>query len=163
MFSFLWVLDPFPASATGFSLLTIAILNWLSTCRLSLDWLMTNQSHISAYGFVLGWCPNLRHISRYWLLLDGSGLVHVWRPHWREDGSVICQSHDWLTNVKVKVKVMLQQTVSQSVCRGVKFTLEPMTRYYVLSESCCVVSVGRPLWREVGSVYCQSLSSVFSP
>jgi hypothetical protein len=64
---------------------------------------------------------------------------------------------------QLKVKVMLRQTVSQSICRGVKFTLEPVTRYYILSESCCVVSVGRPLWREVGSVSCQSLSSVFSP
>jgi hypothetical protein len=36
-------------------------------------------------------------------------------------------------------------TDGQSVCRGVKFTLEPVTRYYILSESCCVVSVGRPL------------------
>jgi hypothetical protein len=58
---------------------------------------------------------------------------------------------------------MLRQTVSQSVCRGVKFTLEPVTRCYILSERCCVVSVGRPLWREVGSVFCQSLSIVFSP
>jgi hypothetical protein len=40
---------------------------------------------------------------------------------------------------------MLRLTVSQSVCLGVKFTLELVTRYYFLSESCCVVSVGRPL------------------
>jgi hypothetical protein len=38
-----------------------------------------------------------------------------------------------------QIKVMLRQTVSQSVCRGVKFTLEPVTRCYILSESCCVV------------------------
>jgi hypothetical protein len=30
----------------------------------------------------------------------------------------------------------------------------------ILSEFCCLVSLGRPLWREVGSVSCQSLSSV---
>jgi hypothetical protein len=34
----------------------------------------------------------------------------------------------------------------------VKFTLELVTRYYLLSESCCVVSVLRPLSREAGSV-----------
>jgi hypothetical protein len=42
---------------------------------------------------------------------------------------------------------MLWLTVSQSVsqCLGVKFTLELVTRYYFLSESWCVVSVGSPL------------------
>jgi hypothetical protein len=60
----------------------------------------------------------------------------------------------WSIKVKVKVKVMLRLTVSQSVCFGVKFTLELVTRYYFLSESCCVVSVGRPFWREIGSVAC---------
>jgi hypothetical protein len=44
-----------------------------------------------------------------------------------------------------QVKVMLRLMVSQSVCLGFKFTLELMTRYYFLSESCCVVSVGSPL------------------
>jgi hypothetical protein len=39
------------------------------------------------------------------------------------------------------------RSVSQSVCLGVKFTLELVTRYYFLSESCCVAPVGRPLWR----------------
>jgi hypothetical protein len=33
-------------------------------------------------------------------------------------------------------------TDSQSVCLGVKSTLELVTRYYFLSESCCVVFVG---------------------
>jgi hypothetical protein len=44
----------------------------------------------------------------------------------------------------VKAKVMLRLTVIQSVCLGVKFTLELVTRYYFLSESCCVASVGCP-------------------
>jgi hypothetical protein len=43
---------------------------------------------------------------------------------------------------------MLRQTISQSVSLGVKFTLEPVTKYYILSESCCVVSVGCPLYDE---------------
>jgi hypothetical protein len=51
----------------------------------------------------------------------------------------------------------------QSICLGVKFTVELVTRYYFLFESCCVVSVRRPLWREVGSVSCQSLSALFCP
>jgi hypothetical protein len=55
------------------------------------------------------------------------------------------------------------QSVNQSVCLGVQSTLELVTRYYFLSESCCFVSVVRPLWREVGSISCQSLSALFSP
>jgi hypothetical protein len=42
----------------------------------------------------------------------------------------------------VKAKVMLRLTASQYVRL---FTLELVTRYYFLSESSCVVSVGRPL------------------
>jgi hypothetical protein len=39
----------------------------------------------------------------------------------------------------------VSQSVSQSVSLGVESTLELVTRYYFLSESCCLVSVGRPL------------------
>jgi hypothetical protein len=43
--------------------------------------------------------------------------------------------------IKVKVKIMLRLMVSQYVCLGVESTLELVTRYYFLSESCCVVLV----------------------
>jgi hypothetical protein len=37
------------------------------------------------------------------------------------------------------------RSVSQSVCLGVEPTLGLVTRYYFLSEGCCLVSVGRPV------------------
>jgi hypothetical protein len=46
---------------------------------------------------------------------------------------------------QVKVKVILQLTVSQSVCLGVEPQLGLMTRYLFLCECCCPVNVGRPL------------------
>jgi hypothetical protein len=55
------------------------------------------------------------------------------------------------------------RSISQSVWLSVKSTLVLVTRYYFLSESCWVDSVGGPLWWEVESVSCQSLSTVFSP
>jgi hypothetical protein len=56
--------------------------------------------------------------------------------------------------VKVKVKVTLRLTVSQSVSLGIEPHLGPMTRYLFLSDSYVLISVGRPLWREDGSVFC---------
>jgi hypothetical protein len=55
-----------------------------------------------------------------------------------------------------QVKVTLRLTVSQSVRLGVEPRLGHTTRYFFLFESYCPVHVGRPLWREVGSVVCQS-------
>jgi hypothetical protein len=54
----------------------------------------------------------------------------------------------------VKVEVTSLLTVSQSVSLSVEPTLGLMTMYYFLSEGCCLVSVGRPLWRADGSVIC---------
>jgi hypothetical protein len=52
-----------------------------------------------------------------------------------------------------KIKVTLRVTVSQSVSFGVKPHLDLMTRYLLLFDSYGLVFVGRPLWREDGSVF----------
>jgi hypothetical protein len=55
---------------------------------------------------------------------------------------------------QVKVKVTLRLTVSQSVSHAVEPQLGLMTRYSLLFISYGLVFVGRPLWREDGSVFC---------
>jgi hypothetical protein len=78
------------------------------------------------------WEPTYTLVSHVVLWNIGYMLVH-----WITDLLVvISQSRSYFT------------TDSQSVCRGVEPTLEPETRYYFLSEGCCLVSVGRPLWRD---------------
>jgi hypothetical protein len=62
--------------------------------------------------------------------------------------------HVFASQVKVKVKVTLRLTVGQSVSLGVEPHLGLMTRYLLLFDSYGVVFVGRPLWRENGSVFC---------
>jgi hypothetical protein len=59
--------------------------------------------------------------------------------------SPLCQS---------QVKVTLPLTVGQSVNLGVEPHLGLMTRYLLLFDSYVLVFVGRPLWREDGSVFC---------
>jgi hypothetical protein len=48
------------------------------------------------------------------------------------------------------------RSVSQSVSLGVEPCLGLMTRYLLLFDSNGLVYVGRPLWREDGSVFCIS-------
>jgi hypothetical protein len=61
----------------------------------------------------------------------------------------------WTENSnQVKVKETLRLTVSRSVGLGLEPHLGPMTRYLFLSDSYVLVSMGRPLWREDGSVFC---------
>jgi hypothetical protein len=59
------------------------------------------------------------------------------------------------------------QSVSQSVCLGVEPTLwtfdQILLPFQVFGSGiCCFVSVGRPLWREAGSVLFKSQSSHLS-
>jgi hypothetical protein len=62
--------------------------------------------------------------------------------------------HRIFTPSKVKVKVTLRLTVGQSLSLGVESHLGLMTRYLLLFDSYGLVFVGRPLWREDGSVFC---------
>jgi hypothetical protein len=72
---------------------------------------------------------------------------------------LLCSSPVWMAApfqlfILVEVKVTLRLTVSQSVSFGVEPHLGLMTRYLLLFDSYGLVSVGRPLWREEGSVFC---------
>jgi hypothetical protein len=66
----------------------------------------------------------------------------------------------WFTKVKVMLWLTVSQPVSMSWCRIHSGTCDQIL-FSVWKLLC--VSVGRRLWREVGSVSCQSLSAVFSP
>jgi hypothetical protein len=57
---------------------------------------------------------------------------------------------------RIQVKVTLRLTVSQSVSLCVESHLGLMTRDLLLFDSYGLVFVGRPLWREDRSVFCQS-------
>jgi hypothetical protein len=88
-------------------------------------------------------------------LLDSYGFLSLKRPLWREDGSVIyctvvsgpCLSSHSLSRspVRVRVRVTLQMTVSQSVCLGVEPNLGLLTRnIYFFFESYSLVLFGAP-------------------
>jgi hypothetical protein len=50
----------------------------------------------------------------------------------------------------------------QAISLGVEPLLGLVTRYYFLFDSYCFVYVGRPLWREVGSLLSVSVSNIKS-
>jgi hypothetical protein len=64
--------------------------------------------------------------------------------------------------VEVPLRLTVGRSVGQSVCPGVEPILGLVTRYYFLSEgwseSCGLVSVGSPLWREDGSAVCSAIT-----
>jgi hypothetical protein len=70
----------------------------------------------------------------------------------------VCNSTACLPQQLVRVRVTLQLTVSQSVCLGVEPNLGLLTRdiYFFFLKVTVLSYLGRPLWRQVGSVICQS-------
>jgi hypothetical protein len=76
-----------------------------------------------------------------------------WNPGTKNSHSSILRlTHNclWTTSVKVTLRL----TVGQSVSLGVEPHLRLMARYLLLFDSYSLVFVGRPLWREDGSVFC---------
>jgi hypothetical protein len=129
---------------------------------------------------------HLEPMTRILLLLHICGRHVVRRPPWREGGSVI-YSHSQLplsgwsptklmtTSYPILLSVWFQfpecrsrshvttdgQSVNMSRYRALSEACDQILlsvrRFF--SESCCRVSVGRPLWQKVGSVICLSQSS----
>jgi hypothetical protein len=62
-------------------------------------------------------------------------------------------SHNCNSQLKFKkIEVVLRPTVSRPICLVFKPPYRPKTRFLLLSGSCGFVDVGRPLWRQDGSV-----------
>jgi hypothetical protein len=113
------------------------------------------------------WLPKTRSIPHWttsvfssawltWFWFTSRSLLHFRFPLVSTPQQNTQLSYDSLTTESISVRVTLRLTVSQSVCLGVEPRLGLMTRYSFFLENYCPVHMGRPLWREVGSVVCQS-------
>jgi hypothetical protein len=161
------------------------VLDTQSKSKLLYDWWSVGQSVCLGIEHPCGTCDQILLPVRM-LLSEICSLVSVGRPLWREDGSAVCsvitqwsesrrtRNHTLLSHLrlsqprgKVEVEATLRLTVSQSVCLGNEHPCGTCDQILLsvrrlFFESCCLVSVGRPLWREVGSVICHSQSIVIS-
>jgi hypothetical protein len=97
------------------------------------------------------------------LLSEICGLVSIGCPLWREDGSAICSAGLFCCKIAILVSHITTdgQSVVMSRYRAHSGTCDQilLSVRRLLSEICCLVFLGRPLWREDGSVICLSLSS----
>jgi hypothetical protein len=151
-------------------------------CNLLLNcfWALPEQSHFSRSPTELR--PNLTVSSETpptwrarfpYLYSPGTGWPSYTPGHWvpflsplttRRDysGSILTRLHTGVFR-SVRVRVTLQLTVSQSVCLGVEPNLGLLTRdiiFFFFLKVTVLYYLGRPLWREVGSVICQSTVSL---
>jgi hypothetical protein len=77
-------------------------------------------------------------------LLDSCFALRLWAPFLRA------------SRIEVTLRLTVSQSVSQSECLGIEYPCGTCDQILLpvgmlLSEICCLLSVGRPLWREDGS------------
>jgi hypothetical protein len=113
-------------------------------------------------------CEHLHFHDFVWLLLVASIILlynhtriytEVWKSYANRESVCALKTSDGAGNFVLQaelnqVKVTLPLTVGQSVSLGVEPHLGLMTRYLLLFDSYCIVSVRRPLWREDRSLFC---------
>jgi hypothetical protein len=113
------------------------------------------------------------------LLSEICGLVSIGRPLWREDRSAMCSViTQWSESLRTRNHTLLSylrlpqpgggggyfttdgQSASMYWCRAHSLTCDQILLPVgmLLSEICGLVSVGRPLWREDGSVICSVIT-----
>jgi hypothetical protein len=99
--------------------------------------------------------PILGLVTRYYFLSEDCFLkfalvLSLWDAlsDERSDLSLVSQSH---ITTDVQSVIMSRYRDHSGTCNQILISVRRL-----LSESCCLVSVGRPLWREVGSVFSKS-------
>jgi hypothetical protein len=85
---------------------------------------------------------------------------HVFSKSALDGGKWSASRPSRFTDVEVTLQLTVSQSVSMSRYRAHSGTCDQISlSVRKLSQSCCIVSVRRPLWREVGSVICPSQSN----
>jgi hypothetical protein len=106
--------------------------------------------------------PSMSRLSRLCGILNISQYYRP--PHINATHKVILCLYDDDYCVKVTLQLTVSQSVSISRCPAHSGTFDQilLSVRRLLSEICCLVSVGCPLWQEVESVICQSVCSNLS-
>jgi hypothetical protein len=93
--------------------------------------------------------------------LNGHNLDH--RQVFSMSGFILYYAGNLSNEVEVTLRLTVSQSVSQSVCLDVGYPCGTCDQILLpvgmlLSETCGLVSVGRPLWREDGSIICSAIT-----